>query len=354
MRIHKEKPKTALGIAILVFIAWCIAFFLISFFTDSGDTVQHIFALGIETIGIVTACFLIILFAWTLNWWAILKEAGVKNAGLVLISQLTLVGWFADNLMPPGFIGGEAVSAYMLKKRRDVDFSIGMATRLFQVACWVVGLALFAVTSIFFIIIGHETMTTTYYFFIAIMVMYAVFFWLVIKTLYDRKFTKKFLKRIYSKTHWLVKKVTKKDEKESLNHALKWLESYHNSVRKIKRSKFMLVTGALTFLIIEVVEAFSIYVVVTSFGASISLPTIAAILSLSILFSIVTLIPGGLVSMELSISGLLYQAGAPVGAAIATTVIHRFFYFWLTNFIGGTLSMVLGLKTLTPYVDTKK
>lgn len=353
MHIHKEKPKTALGIAILLFIMWCIAFFIISSITDSGDALTHISGLSLETLGIVVGCFLAILLAWTVNWYLILREAGVKNAGLPIIAELTLVGWFTDNLMPPGFIGGEAASAYLLKKRRGVEFSVGMATRLFQVACWVMGLTLFAVTSIFFVIIGHEALKETYYFFVLILIMYAAFFWLVIKTLYDSTFTKNFLKRIYSKCHWLIKRVTKKGEKESLAHSIRWLDSFHISVLKIKRSKFMLVTGAMTFLIIELIEALSLYVVLTSLGATVSLPTVAAILSLSILFSIITLIPGGLVTMELSLSGLFYQAGAPIGAAIATTVIHRFFYFWLTNFIGGLLAMVTGVKSLSPYVPEK-
>jgi len=90
-------------------------------------------------------------------------------------------------------------------------------------------------------------------------------------------------------------------------------------------------------------ECVGFYVTLRALGAELPVPTTTFIYAFSTLFGAVTMLPGGLVTTEGSMTGLSILQGVPKDVASAATIVIRLATLWF--------AVVLGLLWLTPNRD---
>lgn len=92
-------------------------------------------------------------------------------------------------------------------------------------------------------------------------------------------------------------------------------------------------------------EGFILYMILSSMQSTLSPLLIVSIWATSMLAGAASLLPGGLGSTEVVMSGMLILVGVDASIAIAATVAYRVTTLWLAVFVGLTVISVLELKT---------
>ncbi len=111
----------------------------------------------------------------------------------------------------------------------------------------------------------------------------------------------------------------------------------HYSILKDMSSFFsfsFFLSVAIITLCAWISEGISLYFVLTGFGLSMSVIKTTVIFGLATFVGSISMIPGGLVSADLTLFGLLVFSGVPAYIAIAATVLARIFTLWLSVIIG--------------------
>lgn len=87
-------------------------------------------------------------------------------------------------------------------------------------------------------------------------------------------------------------------------------------------------------LVADAISVFELFVACRSIGLHVALSVAFAAYAVSALFGIITIVPGGLGFVELSLGAVLVSFGASAAAAAAVVVLYRMFELWLPLLAG--------------------
>ena len=122
----------------------------------------------------------------------------------------------------------------------------------------------------------------------------------------------------------------------------KLLEIYEQAYELLKPTPLLLATGLA--LVSWFLECVGLYLTLDALGHPIPLSTATFIYAFSTLFGAVTMLPGGLITTEGSMTGLTMLQGVPKDAASASTIVIRVATLWF--------AVLLGLLWLAPNRNT--
>ncbi|MCE5213719.1 MAG: UPF0104 family protein [Methanobacterium sp.] len=276
----------------------------------------------------------------TANWWFILLAAVIHLVVVwirslrwgFIINQTTefkknfivkTIGLFAGNFSPMKS-AGEVLTALVGKKINEISLSEGLSAglteRFFDLA--IVGSLLIIsgllLPKIRFIAILGGALSLT--------VMFVVYLinWREGSGVW-----------LYDKIHPLISKLPiKKEVLDNLYHrlteGLQGMISYSNTFSTTKNLSFVFILSLMSWLL----ECVRLYTVFYAFNLEINFLAIVIIFLLANVIGILSALPGGIGSIEISLTGLLVLFGVPSALAGSIALIDRLVSFWLVNALG--------------------
>lgn len=140
---------------------------------------------------------------------------------------------------------------------------------------------------------------------------------------------------LYDKIHPLISKLPIREEVldnlyDKLINGLQGMIGYANSFSNFKNLSFVFILSLLSWLL----ECVRLYVVFYAFHVEIDFVAIIIIFLLANVIGVISALPGGIGSIEISLTGLFVLFGVPSAMAGSITLIDRLVSFWLVNIIG--------------------
>lgn len=276
----------------------------------------------------------------TADWWFILLAAVIHLVVVFIrsvrwgfiIDQITefkknyvvkTIGLFAGNFSPMKS-AGEVLTALAGKKINEISLSEGLSAglteRFFDLA--IVG-SLLIIAGLFlpkirFIAIVGGLLSLT--------VMFVVYLinWREGSGIW-----------LYSKIHPIISKLPiKKGVLDNiynrLTTGLQGMIGYANSFSNFKNLSFVFILSLMSWLL----ECVRLYTVFYAFHLQIDFTAIIIIFLLANVIGILSALPGGIGSIEISLTGLFVLFGVPGALAGSIALVDRLVSFWLVNVLG--------------------
>ncbi|MFH8119654.1 MAG: lysylphosphatidylglycerol synthase transmembrane domain-containing protein [Candidatus Aenigmatarchaeota archaeon] len=305
--------------ALTIFVG-ILLLFLVLHFSGTEEVIKTILASNINFILFAFLTFLFSVFLKSLRWQIFLKSVKMKVSFSHAFYSFNSA-MFLGNLVP--FKALEPIRGYFLKVKFGYSFSKTIPLVLTERALDVFVYILFSLITLQ-AIIRFLPSYITFFAFVGMLIFFLISL-SVLLILNSKKLTLKFF-RLISRLP-LIKRFSKKIEEMAKNFSVGFAQ--------LKKSKFLFQIFFLTFLI-WVVEG--IIFLLSAKAVGIDLPfSFFALPLLSILLGVLTLIPGGLGSIEAIMILLLSFLGFPVPQATSAVLIYRFFVHLCENSIGAII-----------------
>lgn len=276
----------------------------------------------------------------TADWWFILLAIGIHLVVIFvravrwgfIIDQTTefkknfvvkTIGIFAGNFSPMKS-AGEVLTAVAGKKINQISisegFSAGLTERFFDLAIagtLLIAAGLFLPKIRLIAIIGGV---------LSLLVMFVVYLinWREGSGVW-----------LYNKIHPLISKLPIKDEAldnlyNRLTTGLQGVINYANSFSNFKNLSFVFILSLISWLL----ECVRLYTVFYAFHVQMDFTAIIIIFLLANVVGVLSALPGGIGSIEISLTGLFVLFGVPSALAGSITLVDRLVSFWLVNVLG--------------------
>jgi glycosyltransferase 2 family protein len=270
---------------------------------------------------ILLAVFIHLFVVWirSLRWGYIIKQPWEFKKNFIVKT----IGLFAGNFTPMR-TGGEVLTAVAGKKINQITISEGLSAGLTERFFDGVIVAVLLVSCAFFLpkvrviaILGGLAS-------IGLLVIIYLINWREDTSLW-----------IYNRLHSIFKFLPISDKVldnfyNKFTIGLKGMIEYTNSFSNSKNLLIVFILTAVSWIF----ECVRLYVVFMAFDVQISFVAIIIIFLLANIIGILTALPGGIGSIELSLTGLFVLFGVPstVGGSIA--MVDRLASFWVTSALG--------------------
>lgn len=275
---------------------------------------------------ILLAAILHILVVWirSVRWGFIINQTREFKKNFIVKT----IGLFAGNFSPMKS-AGEVLTALAGKKINNISLSEGLSAglteRFFDLA--IVG-SLLIITGLFMPKIRFIAIIGGI---LSLMVMFFVYLinWREGSGVW-----------IYDKIHPLISKLPLKEEVldnlyQRLTQGLQGVIRYANSFSNFKNLTFVLILSFMSWIL----ECVRLYMVFYAFNVEINFIVIIIIFLLANVIGVVSALPGGIGSIEISLTGLFVLFGVPSALAGSIALIDRLVSFWLVNALGIIFSL---------------
>jgi len=233
------------------------------------------------------------------------------------------IGLFAGNFSPLRSLG-EVMNAVAGKKINKITLheglSAGLTERFFDLI--IVGVLLL-LSSIWIEKIRYLAISGAVLALIGVVILYFI------------NWRESFSIKIYKKIHHILSKLHI-DENVLDNIYLKFTEGlkgmtgYTNTFSSNINLSYVLILAMISWLL----ECLRLYIVIYAFNVEISFVSVIIILLLADIISLISLIPGGIGSFELSLIGLFILFGVPEALAGSIAITDRLVSFWIVSILG--------------------
>lgn len=272
-----------------------------------------------EFILIAAFIHLIVVGIRSLRWGFIINQTTEFKKNYIVKT----IGLFAGNFSPMRS-AGEILNAVAGKKINNVSISEGLSAglteRFFDL-----------VIAGFLLIISGILIPKVRY----IAIIGGFLSLALVILIYFINWREKASLRMYNKIHPLVSKLPIKKEiidnfYLKLSQGLKGIIEYTHSFSSFKNLSFVLFLSTLSWLL----ECIRLYTIFYAFNVKISFIAIIIIFLLANLVGILSILPGGIGSVEISLTGLFVIFGVSEALAGSIALIDRLISFWLVSALG--------------------
>lgn len=270
---------------------------------------------------ILLAVFIHLFVVWirSLRWGYIINQPGeFKNNFIV-----KTIGLFAGNFTPMRS-GGEVLTAVAGKKINKISLSEGLSAGLterffdgFIVAILLITCAFLLPKVRVIAILGALAS-------LGLLVLIYLINWREDSSLW-----------IYNRLHSIIRFLPISEEVlENFYHkftqGLRGMIEYSKSFSSFKNLSIVFILTAASWIF----ECVRLYVVFMAFNVEISFVAIIIIFLLANIIGIVSALPGGIGSIELSLTGLFVLFGVPSAVGGSIAMVDRLASFWITTALG--------------------
>lgn len=262
---------------------------------------------------------LTVLIIRSVRWGFIIKQTTEFKKNFIV----KIIGIFAGNLSPMKG-AGEVLTAVAGKNINKIQLSEGLSAglteRFFDLG--IVGILLIVSASLitqirYVAIIGGLT---------SLVVMFIIYLvnWRENNAIW-----------LYSKIHPIMRKLPIKEETldniyQKFTQGLKGMIEYTQSFTSFKNISFVIILTLMSWLL----ECLRLYSITYAFNVKISFITVIIIFLLANVIGVISLLPGGMGSIEISVTGLFLLFNVPSALAGSIALIDRLISFWLVNILG--------------------
>ena len=289
--------------------------------------------------------YLLAVFVKSIRWGFIInKPTDFKNNFVV-----RTIGLLGSNLSPMR-TGGIALTAIAGKKINKISLHEGLSAGLTERFADLIIVALLLVLSAVFIEkIRIITLLGAGLILITLILIYFLN-WREGSSIW-----------LYEKIHFILSKLPIKEHYldnlyNKIVNGLKGMVNYTRSYSNSKNISVVLVLTVVSWLL----ECTRLLLVCYAFNADINIITAILILLLANIAGVLTVLPGGIGAVEISLTGLCMFFGIPEATSAGIAIVDRFISFWLINLMGIIFSLfyakgILGeLKGYVSDIQTSK
>ncbi|OEC84439.1 MULTISPECIES: flippase-like domain-containing protein [Methanobacterium] len=262
---------------------------------------------------------LLVIEVRALRWGFIInKPFEIKNNYIV-----KTIGLFAGNFSPMR-TAGEVLNALAGKKINKISLSEGLSAGLTERLFDFLIVALLLIISSIWI----ENMRF-------VSIMGAVGSLIMVLLVYLVNWREDTSIWIYNKIHPVLCKLPINNETLDniylkFTEGLKGMTSHTNSFTTSKNLVFVSILAFMSWIL----ECFRLYVVFYAFNVQISFTSVIIILILANIIGIASALPGGIGSIELSLTGLFALFGVPAALGGSIALADRLVSFWMVSVLG--------------------
>jgi glycosyltransferase 2 family protein len=266
---------------------------------------------------------LVTIFVRSVRWGFIIKQTTEFKKNYIVKT----IGLFAGNFSPMRS-AGEVLNAVAGKKINHITLSEGLSAglteRFFDLA--IVGFLL--IISALFLPKVRVIAVLGGLLSLAIMILVYLVNWREDSGLW-----------MYEKIHPLLSKLPiKKEILDNLyikfTQGLSGMIDYTHSFTSFKNLSFVFLLSALSWIL----ECIRLYTVFYAFNVKISFLAIVIIFLLANVIGIISALPGGIGSIEISLTGLFLLFGVPGALAGSIALVDRLVSFWVVSALGVVFS----------------
>jgi uncharacterized protein (TIRG00374 family) len=247
-------------------------------------------------------------------------------------------GMFFTNITPISKSGGEPFRAYFIKKTQKVPYSTGFATILAEGILSILPfLGLLLAGMALLIYLQSPPIWVSAAILCTIIILFIVFVPLAY-ALIKRKAASGGIFRII---RWISKQLGRKTSDEQI---MRPIRRFFESARIVLQDRKKAATIVIIALLLNLVSVARIWVILFALGWQISLAAPLLAVTIPTLAGIIPFLPGGLVLVEASMTGVFLMCGAPLTIAISATLIERAISYVLSTIVGAVALSYLGIK----------
>ncbi len=262
---------------------------------------------------------LIVLAIRSLRWGFIINQTSEFKKNYIVKT----IGIFAGNLSPMKG-AGEILTAVAAKNINQINLSTGLSAGLTErffdlgiVGFLLIISALFIPKIRFIAIIGGLVS-------LSVMIVVYLINWRENRALW-----------LYSKIHPIISKLPIKEEVldnlyQKLTQGLSGMIEYTQSFTNFRNLTLVSILTLMSWLL----ECVRLYTICYAFNVKISFVAIIIIFLLANVIGVISVLPGGIGSIEISLTGLFILFGVPSALAGSIALIDRLVSFWLVNILG--------------------
>ena len=262
---------------------------------------------------------LLVIEVRSLRWGFIInKPFEIKNNYVV-----KTIGLFAGNFSPMR-TAGEVLNAVAGKKINKISLSAGLSAGLTE--------RLFDFLIVAFLLILASVWVENMRF---VSILGAIASLVMVSLVYLVNWREDTSVWIYTKIHPLLCKLPVNEKTLDniyfkFTEGLKGMTRYTNSFTTSKNLVFVLILAFMSWIL----ECLRLYVVFMAFNVQISFTSVIIILILANIVGIASALPGGIGSIEISLTGLFALFGVPTALGGSIALADRLVSFWAVSVLG--------------------
>jgi len=304
---------------------------------DLGGIYNAIISADLKLVFLAVGLYFFEVLFWADRWRVALMAAG-HTVGFWRLYAIAHSGMFFSNITPISKSGGEPFRAYFIKKTQKVPYSTGFATILAEgilsipifFGLLLAGMALWVYLQSPPLWVSAAILGTI----ICLLIAFIPLAYALVK----RKAASEGIFRI---VRWVSKRLGRKtSEKKTMGP----IKKFYASMRIVLRDKKKAVTISAIALLLNLVSMMRIWIILLALGWNASLAAPLLAITIPVLVGIIPFLPGGLVLVEASMTGVFVLCGIPLTIAISATLIERAISYVLSTIVGAGAVSYLGIK----------
>jgi len=276
-----------------------------------------------------------------------LRNTGIK-VGVKGLAKAWIFGSFVDNMSPTITPFGEAVMGYFLKKFYGVPYSKGMAAIGAYVTSWGVSVTIFSTVSLILAHIlfpGISKVPGATLFSVLIVLVFSSITLGSILVFMKKRFIER-IANIVVALYIRLKQIIKKREIPKTKYTSEF-ENFYERTKSMVKNRRIISINVVIFFGSQFAHGLALWTIIRGFGINVPFIAVLFIHIVSSVSGLISFIPSGFGVYEISSSGLIVTLfeGVPSGVAVAIVFVYRFIFVWFTNFIGGIIGLMQGIKS---------
>lgn len=302
-----------------VLIASLILLVLLVLWLGPSNIINAVKTANIWLILLAVLIHLVVIGVRSVRWGFIINQSFEFKKNYVVKT----IGLFAGNFSPAR-TAGELMNAVAGKNINHISLSEGLSAGLTERLFDTIVIAILLITASFFMPHIRYMALIGGILSLAIVVLIYLINWRENTSLW-----------MYEKIHPLVSKLPIKEEVldnmyTKFTAGLKGMIEYTNSFSNFKNLSFVFLLSTMSWLL----ECVRLLTVFCAFNVKISFSAIVIIFLLANIIGIVTALPGGIGSIEISLTGLFVLFGVSGSLAGSIALVDRLVSFWVVSALG--------------------
>ncbi len=318
---------------ILPFAAGIILIFVFIHFVGYNEFVTLIKSSNPLYLGLAFVFQLLNLFFEAYKWKPLLESLKTK-VSMKNVFIATMVGIFFNNVTPSAKTGGEPMKTFLISKDEEIGpienvFASVTTDRLVESLPFFV----LAIFSVMYVNLFYNVRWAT----IALLSFVIIIYVFVLLVATYICFNKKAGEKIVFKVLRIVGKFSKRINKyEDL--ALSMVENFHEQFQLILKSRKVLYKSLAASIAMWVCWILRTYFVFLALGKPLNPLLVALVSTISLLIGLLPLLPGGLGSIELTMTVLYASLKVGKNIALTATILDRIISFWFVLVFAGIIT----------------
>ncbi|MTI95992.1 MAG: flippase-like domain-containing protein [Firmicutes bacterium] len=319
--MNKRVLLVSFGIAAVLFLLWR---------TDFSTLGTVLFSFNPNTLLLLCLLQLLTIVLIARQWQLIISAAG-SSLDMTAVMGILMAGTFVETVTPAVKAGGEAVKTVLLRDKAGITLAEAGAITAAQKTLSLIGFSCLALLSTGHVLFTVGTLSSLRQPILAGLLFLAMLLLLLISLVFRPTLFSRFLPaRLHS-----------------------GITRYQQTIKRMCVRPQWLAGQLMLALLIWMLFAAKTIIIGTNLGLEVTAFQAASVTYISYMLGMVPLLPGGLGTVEASMTAGLSAFGIPAAFGLAAALILRLVSFWFVFLLSAIWLLAQRLRPVFSYADSK-